>query len=136
LPKNSSKFNNCFFFELYFYSCLLSVQRFKESTHLRKHLYTHTGERPHFCSYCAKGFQTSSDLKRHKKTRVHQERVDQCNTGTTTSGTAAPTTAAQSHQEKSKFFNQDPDSFHTDPDTGCSLKLNLHARFDDQNFKK
>lgn len=61
------------------YPCTVCGKRFKESTHLRKHLYTHTGERPHFCSYCSKGFQTSSDLKRHKKTRVHQERVDQCN---------------------------------------------------------
>ena len=26
---------------------------------------------------CNKGFQTSSDLKRHKRTRVHQERVEQ-----------------------------------------------------------
>ena len=35
------------------------------------------GERPHYCSLCNKGFQTSSDLKRHKRTRVHQERVEQ-----------------------------------------------------------
>ena len=36
-----------------------------------------TGERPHFCKLCGKGFQTSSDLKRHKRTRVHQEKVEQ-----------------------------------------------------------
>jgi hypothetical protein len=30
---------------------------------------------------CDKGFQTSSDLKRHKRTRVHQERVEQLKTG-------------------------------------------------------
>jgi len=69
------------------YPCTLCGKRFKESTHLRKHLYTHTGERPHFCSFCSKGFQTSSDLKRHKKTRVHQERVDQCNNDKASGGT-------------------------------------------------
>ena len=36
-----------------------------------------SGERPHYCTLCDKGFQTSSDLKRHKRTRVHQERVEQ-----------------------------------------------------------
>ena len=36
-----------------------------------------SGERPHFCKLCGKGFQTSSDLKRHKRTRVHQEKVEQ-----------------------------------------------------------
>ncbi|QQP35248.1 Zinc finger protein 574like [Caligus rogercresseyi] len=56
------------------YPCTMCGKRFKESTHLRKHLYTHTGERPHFCDLCNKGFQTSSDLKRHRRTRVHQER--------------------------------------------------------------
>ncbi|CAB4055595.1 unnamed protein product [Lepeophtheirus salmonis] len=58
------------------YPCTMCGKRFKESTHLRKHLYTHTGERPHFCDLCNKGFQTSSDLKRHRRTRVHQERVE------------------------------------------------------------
>lgn len=38
--------------------------------------YYFAGERPHYCTLCNKGFQTSSDLKRHKKTRVHQERVE------------------------------------------------------------
>merc|ERR1712223_183276 len=59
------------------YPCTMCGKRFKESTHLRKHLYTHTGERPHFCKLCGKGFQTSSDLIRHKRTRVHQEKVEQ-----------------------------------------------------------
>merc|ERR1712223_2221141 len=59
------------------YPCTMCGKRFKESTHLRKHLYTHTGERPHFCKLCGKGFQTSSDLKRHKRIRVHQEKVEQ-----------------------------------------------------------
>ena len=35
------------------------------------------GERPHSCTLCNKGFQTSSDLKRHRRTRVHQEKVEQ-----------------------------------------------------------
>ena len=32
------------------YPCTMCGKRFKESTHLRKHLYTHTGERPRYCS--------------------------------------------------------------------------------------
>ena len=41
------------------------------------HIILISGERPHFCKLCGKGFQTSSDLKRHKRTRVHQEKVEQ-----------------------------------------------------------
>merc|ERR1719419_763565 len=71
------------------YPCTTCGKRFKESTHLRKHLYTHTGERPHFCTLCSKGFQTSSDLKRHKKTRIHQEKVEQAAGDTVAAVTAA-----------------------------------------------
>merc|ERR1719369_919636 len=72
------------------YPCTMCGKRFKESTHLRKHLYTHTGERPHYCHLCTKGFQTSSDLKRHKRTRVHQERIEQLNSGRLSDNDGAP----------------------------------------------
>ena len=52
----------------------ININRFYPSFNLNIFL---VGERPHYCSLCNKGFQTSSDLKRHKRTRVHQERVEQ-----------------------------------------------------------
>eukprot|EP00094_Tigriopus_californicus_P011171 TCALIF_10780-PA protein Name:"Similar to Gfi1b Zinc finger protein Gfi-1b (Mus musculus)" AED:0.10 eAED:0.13 QI:657/0.25/0.4/0.8/1/1/5/1629/761 len=87
------------------YPCTMCGKRFKESTHLRKHLYTHTGERPHYCQLCNKGFQTSSDLKRHKRTRVHQERVEQVTAaGGTIPPDEPPVTATKSQAQP----NSDP----------------------------
>ena len=87
--------------------------RFKESTHLRKHLYTHTGERPHFCALCSKGFQTSSDLKRHKKTRVHQEKVEQAGQN------AIAATAAQPQPDLNLEYNDWTDTTAEDKDLGA-----------------
>jgi len=123
------------------YPCTMCGKRFKESTHLRKHLYTHTGERPHYCALCSKGFQTSSDLKRHKKTRVHQERVEQGGSGggesggidfstdidldqelenSTTSGGGTPTSQFQSSPSftsaaASLVFSSSSNTFSTSP---------------------
>ena len=36
-----------------------------------------SGYRPHFCKVCVKGFQTNSDLKRHEKTQVHKEMLEE-----------------------------------------------------------
>jgi len=92
------------------YPCSMCGKRFKESTHLRKHLYTHTGERPHYCQLCEKGFQTSSDLKRHKRTRVHQERVEQVKGNGDETGSGADTSADASTTEYGRWVEDDEDS--------------------------
>lgn len=97
------------------YPCTMCGKRFKESTHLRKHLYTHTGERPHFCTLCSKGFQTSSDLKRHKKTRVHQEKVEQAGQN------AIAASAGQPQPDLNLEYNDWTDTNNTeDKDLGAS----------------
>jgi len=99
------------------YPCTTCGKRFKESTHLRKHLYTHTGERPHFCSLCSKGFQTSSDLKRHKKIRIHQEKVEQAAGDTVAAVTAAHNAAnAAAVNDVNMEFNDWTDSSTEDKD--------------------
>ena len=37
---------------------------------LRKHMMTHTGETPHKCNFCGKGFRRKDTLKKHEVKKI------------------------------------------------------------------
>ena len=49
--------------------CDTCGKEFDRASLLKRHIRTHTGERPHVCDICNKGFSTSSSLNTHR--RIH-----------------------------------------------------------------
>lgn len=49
------------------YPCIYCGKRFHQKSDMKKHTYTHTGEKPYNCTLCGKSFSQSSNLITHMR---------------------------------------------------------------------
>ncbi|XP_058066806.1 zinc finger protein 239-like [Anopheles bellator] len=62
------------------FECSQCAKRFKQATHLRNHLLTHTGIRAYGCEFCPKRFAMAGDLRIHRRIHTKEKpfRCDRC----------------------------------------------------------
>ncbi|CRK94997.1 CLUMA_CG008483, isoform A [Clunio marinus] len=57
--------------------CDLCTLHFPNLWSLRRHLLTHTGEKPHKCHFCSQSYASKGDLAKHL-TKIHDAKVYEC----------------------------------------------------------
>ncbi|KAI8141920.1 STE like transcription factor-domain-containing protein [Fennellomyces sp. T-0311] len=91
------------------YTCPLGScgRLFKRLEHLKRHLRTHTMERPYLCQQCGKRFSRSDNLAQHRKThdrsRLNQSKKDDHQDGAGSSGGGSGNTNARSSHPGSGY---------------------------------
>ncbi|XP_035212545.1 oocyte zinc finger protein XlCOF6-like isoform X2 [Stegodyphus dumicola] len=55
------------------HKCNICAYATKYSSHLRQHMFTHSGEKPHKCPHCPSGFTQKSLLRKHLLTHEPKE---------------------------------------------------------------
>lgn len=68
--------------------CAFCMRRFWSAEDLRRHMRTHTGERPFSCDICRRRFTLKHSMLRHRK--KHNVSMDQDNNNSDEDGNAAP----------------------------------------------
>ncbi|KAI8071965.1 STE like transcription factor-domain-containing protein [Thamnidium elegans] len=89
------------------FNCPLSScgKHFKRLEHMKRHLRTHTMERPYLCDLCGKRFSRSDNLAQHKKT--HQRiRTSKHGNHDGSDGDDRPSSCSDSSEDKKRINSQ------------------------------